>query len=83
MDTRLNVGVLLFDNMTLRDGFGPLQVFGCVPQFYAFTFAREKAPVLSACPPIDVMGVPDSGDVLSQLDSLHAHLDTHPTQARA
>lgn len=96
MDTRLNVGVLLFDNMTMLDGFGPLPVFSFVPQFHAFTFARERAPVLSdcgarlspdhdfdSCPPLDVLVVPGGGDVLPQLDSLHAHLDAHPPQARA
>lgn len=35
--------------MTMLDGFGPLQVFAFVPQFHAFTFAREQAPVLSDC----------------------------------
>ena len=80
MDTRLNVGVLLFDNMTMLDGFGPLQVFSFVPQFHAFTFARDKAPVLSdcgarlspdhdfeSCPPLDVLVVPGGGDVLPQM----------------
>ena len=69
MDTRLNVGVLLFNNMTMLDAFGPLQVCGFVPQFHVFTFARETAS--------------GGGDVLPQRDSLHTHLDTHPPQARA
>ena len=80
MDTRLTVGILLFDNMTMLDGFGPLQVFAFVPQFHAFTFAREQAPVLSdcgarvtpdydfeSCPPLDILVVPGGGDVLPQM----------------
>ncbi len=80
MDTPLNVGILLFDNMTMLDGFGPLQVFAFVPQFRAFTFARELSPVLSdcgarltpdydfeSCPPLDILVVPGGGDVLPQM----------------
>lgn len=80
MDTPLNVGILLFDDMTMLDGFGPLQVFAFVPQFRAFTFARELTPVLSdcgarltpdydfeSCPPLDILVVPGGGDVLPQM----------------
>lgn len=96
MDMGLNVGVLLSDNMIMLDGFGPLPVFSFVPQFHAFTFARESAPVLSdcgarlspahdfdSCPPLDVLLVTGGGDMLTPLDSLHTHLDTHSPQARA
>lgn len=80
MDTRLKVGILLFDGMTMLDGFGPLQVFAFVPQFHAFTFARDKTPVLSDCgarltpdhdfddcPPLDILVVPGAGDVLGPM----------------
>lgn len=80
METRLNVGILLFDNMTMLDGYGPLQFLAMVPQFHAFTFARTDTPVLSdcgarltpdhnfeSCPPLDILVVPGGVDVLPQL----------------
>lgn len=80
MESRLNVGIFLFDNMTMLDGYGPLQCLALVPQFHAFTFARESTPVLSdcgarltpdysfaACPPLDILVVPGGADVLPQM----------------
>lgn len=80
MDTRLKVGIFLFDEMTMLDGFGPLQVFALVPQFHAFTFAASTRPVLSDCgarltpdhdfdncPPLDILVVPGAGDVLAPM----------------
>lgn len=80
METRLNVGILLFDNMTMLDGYAPLQFLAMVPQFHAFTFARTAAPILSdcgarltpdhdfeSCPPLDILVVPGGGDVLPQM----------------
>lgn len=80
MDTKLKVGILLFDDMTMLDGFGPLQVFAFVPQFEAFTFAASMRPVMSdcgarltpdydfdSCPPLDILLVPGAGDVLGPM----------------
>lgn len=77
MDTRLKVGIFLFDDMTMLDGYAPLQVFAFVPQFEAFTFAASAAPVVSdsgakltpdydfdTCPALDILVVPGGGDVL-------------------
>jgi hypothetical protein len=43
--SKLNVGVFIFDNMTMLDGYAPLQIFSFVPQFNAFTFGRTAATV--------------------------------------
>jgi cyclohexyl-isocyanide hydratase len=80
METRLNVGILLFDNMTMLDAYGPLQCLAMVPQFHAFTFARSQIPVLSdcgarltpdydfaGCPALDILVVPGGADVLPQM----------------
>ena len=80
MESRLNVGILLFDNMTMLDAYAPLQCFAMVPQFHAFTFAQRSTPVLSdsgarltpdydfaACPALDILVVPGGADVLPQM----------------
>ena len=80
METRLNVGIFLFDNMTMLDGYAPLQCFSMVPQFHATTFARQSTPVQSdcgarltpdydfaTCPPLDILVVPGGADVLPQM----------------
>jgi transcriptional regulator GlxA family with amidase domain len=78
--SKLNVGVFIFDNMTMLDGYAPLQFFAFVPQFNAFTFARSAAPVradcgavltpshdFAGCPPLDILVVPGGGNVLPEM----------------
>lgn len=80
MTTQMNVGILIFEDMTMLDGYAPLQMFAFVEQFNTFTFAREKPPLRSDCgamltpdygfgdcPPIDVLVVPGGGNVLPQM----------------
>jgi transcriptional regulator GlxA family with amidase domain len=77
---KLNVGIYLFENMTMLDGFAPLQFFAFVEGFDTFTFAKEATPLRSDsgavltpdygfadCPRIDVLVVPGGGDLLPQL----------------
>mgnify|MGYP000623574253 CR=1 FL=1 len=80
MTTPMNVGILLFDNMTMVDAYGPLQVLAFMPQMRTFTFAHRAAPVLSdsgarltpdydfaSCPALDILVVPGGGAVLPQM----------------
>lgn len=80
MTTQLNVGILIFEDMTMLDGYAPLQMLAFVEQFNTFTFAREKQVVRSDCgamltpdygfadcPAIDVLVVPGGGNVLPQM----------------
>ncbi len=80
MTERLNVGIYLFENMTMLDGYAPLQILSFVPQFQTFTFASEKKLLRSdcgalltpdydfaSCPPLDLLIVPGAGDILPQL----------------
>lgn len=80
MSARLNVGVFIFDNMTMLDGYAPLQLFAFVPQFNAFTFAKHDGLVradcgalltpshsFADCPPLDILVVPGGGNVLPQM----------------
>ncbi len=80
MTTQLNVGILIFEDMTMLDGYAPLQMLAFVEQFNTFTFAREKQAVRSDCgamltpdygfadcPAIDVLVVPGGGNVLPQM----------------
>ncbi len=82
MESRLNVGIFLFDNMTMLDAYAPLQCFAMVPQFHAFTFAAHSTPVSSdcgarltpdydfdSCPALDILVVPGAADVLPQMRS--------------
>ncbi len=78
--SKLKVGVYLFENMTMLDGFAPLQFFAFVEDFETFTFAKTREPVrgdagalltpdygFSDCPEIDVLVVGGGGDLLPQL----------------
>ena len=80
MTTQMNVGILIFEDMTMLDGYAPLQMLAFVEQFNTFTFAREKQPLrsdcgamltpdygFSDCPPLDVLIVPGGGNVLPQM----------------
>ncbi len=82
MTTPLNVGVYIFDNMTMLDGYGPLQVLSMVDQFNCFTFARTTDAVvcdsgvplvpqfgLGDCPELDILVMPGGGDVLPQMQN--------------
>jgi cyclohexyl-isocyanide hydratase len=80
MTQPLNVGIYLFDSMTMLDGYAPLQILSFVEQFNTFTFAKEKkllntdcGALLSpdhdfkSCPPLDIIVVPGGGDVFAQM----------------
>ena len=80
MPTPMNVGIYLFENMTMLDGFAPLQVLSFVEQFKTFTFAKNDQPLKSdcgalltpdygfdTCPPLDILVVPGGGDVLTEM----------------
>ncbi len=80
MPTPMNVGIYLFENMTMLDGFAPLQVLSFVEQFNTFTFAKNDQPLKSdcgavltpdygfdTCPPLDILVVPGGGDVLTEM----------------
>jgi cyclohexyl-isocyanide hydratase len=77
MTTPLNVGIYVFENMTMLDGYAPLQILSLVEQFNCFTFARSTDPVrcdsgvmlmpqysLDDCPNLDILIMPGGGDVL-------------------
>jgi len=80
MAEQQNVGILIFDNMTMLDGYAPLQVLSFVEQFNTFTFAKTAAAVRSDCgalltpdygfdtvPGLDILIVPGGGNVLPQM----------------
>lgn len=80
MSTPMNVGVYLFDNMTMLDGYAPLQILSFVEQFNVFTFAKEKKLIksdsgamlspdydLNSCPELDILVMPGGGNVLSEM----------------
>jgi transcriptional regulator GlxA family with amidase domain len=80
MKTNYNVGIYLFENMTMLDGYAPLQMLSFVEQFNTFTFARTKRPFPSdcgailtpdhdfeTCPDIDILVMPGGGDVLKEM----------------
>ena len=80
MADTMNVGIYLFENMTMLDGFAPLQILSFVEQFNTFTFAHSKGPLksdsgalltpdydLESCPPLDILVMPGGGDVLPQM----------------
>ena len=75
-----NVGLYIFENMTMMDAYAPLQFFSMVEEMNAFTFAKTNQPVMSDaaalltpnygfddCPDIDVLVVPGGGNVLAQM----------------
>lgn len=83
--SNLKVGIYLFENMTMLDGFAPLQFLSFVESFDTFTFAKESAPLrsdcgavltpdhgFSDCPALDVLVVPGGGDLLAQLEDSEA-----------
>lgn len=80
MSEKLNVGIFIFDNMTMLDGYAPLQVLAFVEEFNTFTFAETSTPLradcgalltpeydFDACPPLDILVVPGGGNVLPQM----------------
>ncbi|MEM1153730.1 MAG: DJ-1/PfpI family protein [Pseudomonadota bacterium] len=80
MSEQIKVGIYVFENMTMIDGYAPLQFFAMVPEIDAFTFSKTGEPVMSDagvlltpqygfddCPDMDVLVVPGGGNVLSQL----------------
>ena len=80
MTTQMNVGIYIFGDMTMLDGYAPLQMLSFVEQFNTFTFAKTEQPVqadcgvpltpqygLETCPPLDILIMPGGGDVLGQM----------------
>ena len=80
MAETMNVGIYLFDNMTMLDGLAPLQILSFVEQFNTFTFAQHKKPLptdsgivltpdydFASCPPLDILIMPGGGNVLPQM----------------
>ena len=80
MSEKMSVGIYLFENMTMLDGYAPLQMLSAVEQFDSFTFALSKEPLrsdcgalltpdhnLESCPPIDILVMPGGRDVLPQM----------------
>ncbi len=80
MSKPLNVAVYLFDNMTMLDGYAPLQILSFVEQFNTFTFSKEGTALKSdcgalltpdfsfaSCPAIDILVVPGGANVLSEM----------------
>ena len=74
------VGIYIFENMTMIDGYAPLQFFAFAPGVEVFTFAKTTEPLLcdagvylmpqygfDDCPDIDVLVVPGGGNVLKQM----------------
>ena len=79
-DAPKKVGIYIFEEMTMIDGYAPLQFFALAPGIEVFTFAKTSDPVMSDAnalltpnygfdnvPDIDVLVVPGGGNVLSQL----------------
>jgi transcriptional regulator GlxA family with amidase domain len=80
MATPMNVGIYLFEDMTMLDGFAPLQILSFVEQFNTCTFARTKTPFRSdcgalltpdhdfeSCPELDIIVMPGGGNVLPEM----------------
>lgn len=81
MTTELKkVGIYIFENMTMIDGYAPLQFFALTPGIEVFTFAKTTEPLLcdagvyltpqygfDNCPDIDVLVVPGGANVLKQM----------------
>lgn len=74
---KTRVGIYLFENMTMLDGYAPLQVLSFVPEFDCVTFADKTDPLacdagvmlmpqynLADCPPLDIIVMPGGGDML-------------------
>ncbi len=80
MSMPLNVGIYIFENMTMLDGYAPLQTLSFVEQFNTFTFSKDGTPVKSdcgalltpdygfvSCPDIDILVVPGGANVFPQM----------------
>lgn len=80
MSKPLNVAIYLFENMTMLDGYAPLQMLSFVEQFNTFTFSEDGTLVKSdcgalltpdysfaSCPGIDILVVPGGGGVLPEM----------------
>jgi transcriptional regulator GlxA family with amidase domain len=80
MSQPLNVGIYLFESVTMLDGYAPLQILSFVEQFNTFTFAKKISPLKSdcgalltpdydfdSCPELDILVVPGGGDVLGEM----------------
>lgn len=93
----MNVGIYIFEDMTMLDGFAPLQFFAFVEEFDTFTFAKTKTPFradsgatltadydLEDCPPIDVLVMPGGGNVLTEMEdeAVQAFLRERGPQAK-
>ena len=89
MSTQMNVGIYVFEGMTMLDGYAPLQILSFVEQFNTFTFSRDGRPVksdsntvltpdygLDDCPALDILVMPGGGDIFGQMsdDKLQAFL---------
>lgn len=97
MSNTMNVGIYIFEDMTMLDGYAPLQILAFVEEFNTFTFANTTAPVradcgalltpdhgLDDCPPLDILVMPGGGDVLPQMrdETLQAWLRRTGPQTR-
>ena len=82
MSQPMNVGIYLFENMTMLDAYAPLQVLSFPEEFETFTFANAADPLLcdsgvmlqpqyglDDCPPLDIIVMPGGGDVLPPMRS--------------
>lgn len=79
-DRPKKVGIYIFENMTMIDGYAPLQFFAMAPGIETFTFSKTTDPLLcdagvyltpqygfDDCPDIDVLVMPGGGNVLKQM----------------
>ncbi|MEM7541274.1 MAG: DJ-1/PfpI family protein [Pseudomonadota bacterium] len=77
---KINVGIYIFENLTMMDAYAPLQFFAMVEQMEAFTFAKTSEPLMcdagalltphygfDDCPEIDVLVVAGGGNTLAQM----------------
>ncbi len=80
MTEKKKVGIYIFENMTMIDGYAPLQFFAMAPGIEVFTFTKTAEPLMcdagalltphygfDDCPDIDVLVVPGGGNVLAQM----------------
>jgi cyclohexyl-isocyanide hydratase len=80
MNKPMNVGIYVFEDMTMLDGYAPLQMLTLVEEFNTFTFAKTERAVqadcgvpltpkygLDTCPALDILIMPGGGDVLPQM----------------
>jgi cyclohexyl-isocyanide hydratase len=80
MSEQLNVGIYIFKEMTMLDGYAPLQMLSAVEQFNTFTFASGTEPLPSDCgalltpdydfencPRIDILVMPGGRNVLPEM----------------